>query len=120
MNRIKHQTVRVTIPNTTAANTVSRKEFKLDNQFKKCTGYVIHDVANTGDQKYSIAFTNSSGLFQDNVISEHIKVDKSVAPDSRFHKCEFKAQDEKVIVDITNLAVVTSDIVIDLIFKLEN
>jgi hypothetical protein len=120
VSRIKHQTLRINIPNATAANTITRKEVKLDNQFKKCTGYVIYDVVNIGDQKYSIALTNSSGLFQDNVISEHVKIDKSVAPDSRFHKCDFKAQDEKVIVDVTNLNNTTSEIIIDLLFKLEN
>jgi hypothetical protein len=120
VSRIKHQVVRVTIPNATAANTLNRTEARLDSLFKKCTGYIVYDVTNIGDQKYSIALTNSSGLFQDNVISEHLKIDKSVAPDLRFHKCDFKAVDEKVTIDVINLALTTSEINIDFIFKLEN
>jgi hypothetical protein len=118
VSKIKNVTLRIQVPNATAANTVTREELTLDNKYERCTGYALYEVNNTGGTKYKVALSNKQqGIIQDNVISDHLKTSTSVNPSDRFHKAEFRAAGEMVIVEIENLTLTTA--VIDVVFRLE-
>lgn len=119
MNKIKEQTLNLTIPSGTTDGTIIEASANLDSNYDKCVGFSVQEVANSASSKYELGLRNEQAQIQDFTNSNHLIVSTAVAPKDRYHERNFIAQGSRVTVQgRPSGASAGADIKVQIIFKL--
>lgn len=122
MNTIKYERIKVVIPSGTTARLHPLFQKTLDNQFKNCVGVGISEVSNGGLTRYDIGVKDRAG--KRDLIDLHDKqffiAGSSMNINERFRTdIQFPISNEAVAIQIETFDTTTSDLVLQVVFKLQ-
>ena len=114
---IYNQKETITIPSGTT--NIVEKEFYMESEFLVGFGVRVHEISNTGNDNYNIGFKGHDGrTYQNPTFKDDYISSTAVAPDERVRSMDFRADGQKVVVQIEPLAATTAEIKLQVIFSL--
>ena len=116
-NNVKYQTQRITV--ASGARSVTEKVVQIDASFDNVTGYNVHSVEQAAADKFSLGLIDRTGVLHDRTFeSDHI-ASTSVSMKERYKDLSAKAGGNQITVQIEPVAELTSNLVVDVVFRLE-
>jgi hypothetical protein len=110
---------------TVPVGTSGRKSFKLDlpSEFNVISKVAISNIDITNQTNYKVSLSNDREIFLKNMVNKLFRFDDGVAPDRKMLSviAPYKETSRtEVIVECVDGAVAGTDLVFDLIFKVED
>lgn len=115
---VKYQTELITIPNGTAAGTVTPVRINFDQNYDECTGINVTDVS--GTVPFRLGLKDDIRSYQNPVLSELNKFAGATPMNERFTNIgPIKVTNNKVELSVQNIPLLGADLVFEVTFKLE-
>jgi hypothetical protein len=116
-----HYSQKITVP----VGTSGRISFKLDlpSEYNTASKVAISNIDISNQPNYKVSIANDREIFLKNIVNKLFRFDDSVAPDRKMLSVLFKYEEtsrSEVIVECVDGAVAGTDLVFDLIFKVED
>lgn len=118
MQKVKYQAVLVTVAAGTTG-TVSQA-VELDPAYSLCTGIAVYEKKNGGISSYDIALADDNKVYHDFVDKADYMPATSVAPDERYKSMHVENAKQRFKVRVTPDAAPATDIVFQMVFRLQN
>lgn len=123
MKRIKYQKLLVTVGSATASGTTSQSEIQLDSSYTKCTGIQIQEISDGGITNgfYRVGIKDDNQVYLDVVHKNVLLGGTNPPPKDRFMPITIDIRDGiKTQVQVNNPASLSSDLQIEVVFRLED
>lgn len=114
------ETLRVVIPNGSAAGERTFEK-TLRSDYDECIGITAYTTSNGGDANFRMELVNRNGqIIVEMVHNREFEGNTAVEVNSRYKEVLFRSKDEKVALRVSTTQVLTSDLTLDFVFKVQS